>query len=137
VKAYLQRKIRELENEFSADHDAEDTQDVWRFCRCLLREVREHALINGFPAVVELARGRSLSQTRLALAACLAAVEPEPDFVSIEQVVGMLGMSEKTIRRRVKDGTLPPPEKFGRLSRWRRLDIENHRGKYQKAKSSR
>lgn len=52
------------------------------------------------------------------------------EYLTIGQVANILGVSEKTVRRRVHDGTLPPPEKFGRLSRWRRLDIENLNGKY-------
>lgn len=59
-----------------------------------------------------------------------AAPEPEPEFVDINEVSRMLGIKPRSVRRRWYDGTIPPPEKFGRNIRWRRLDIENIKGKY-------
>ena len=56
--------------------------------------------------------------------------EPEPDFLALKQVCARLGISPRSVRRRVHDGTLPPPIKIGRAARWRRLDIENYRGSY-------
>ena len=61
----------------------------------------------------------------------LAAAQPATaEFLALSEVGAMLGCSPRTVRRRVDDGTLPPPIKIGRLSKWRRLDIENFRGKY-------
>jgi predicted DNA-binding transcriptional regulator AlpA len=53
-----------------------------------------------------------------------------PDSVTIKQVAGMLGICERSVRRRWYDGTFPPPQRFGRSIRWRRLDIENMKGDY-------
>lgn len=52
------------------------------------------------------------------------------EFLALREVGAMLGISGRTVRRRVDDGTLPPPIKIGRLSKWRRLDIENYQGSY-------
>jgi excisionase family DNA binding protein len=59
-----------------------------------------------------------------------SAPPPEPEFLTIDQVAEMLGINKRSVRRRWYDGTIPPPEKFGRSVRWRRLDIENLKGKY-------
>jgi excisionase family DNA binding protein len=54
----------------------------------------------------------------------------DSDWLTYKQVKRLLGLSVQTIRRRVFDGMLPPPVKFGRSVRFRRLDIENFRGRY-------
>lgn len=58
---------------------------------------------------------------------CLSrSIQDEPPaLLTIRQVAGMLSMDERSVRRRVSDGTIPQPLKLGRLSRWRRLDIES------------
>lgn len=55
---------------------------------------------------------------------------PAAEFLALSEVGAMLGISPRSVRRRVDDGTFPPPIKIGRLSKWRRLDIENYQGSY-------
>ena len=51
-------------------------------------------------------------------------------FVTVKEVARMLKISTRSVRRRWYDGTIPPPQRFGRCIRWRRLDIENLNGAY-------
>ena len=52
--------------------------------------------------------------------------QPEPEFINIQQVASMFGVSTRTIRRLWSKGELPEPMRIGRSVRWRKLDIENH-----------
>lgn len=50
----------------------------------------------------------------------------DPDqLLSCRDGAKLLNISQPTWWRRVQDGTLPAPIKIGRLSRWRRSDIEH------------
>jgi excisionase family DNA binding protein len=69
------------------------------------------------------------NQLRRALFA-LDSTTADSDWLTYKQVKRLLGLSVQTIRRRVYDGVLPPPVKLGRSARFRRLDIENFRGRY-------
>lgn len=50
---------------------------------------------------------------------------PESQLLTIREVAAMLAINERSVRRRVAEGTLPEPVRIGRSVRWRRLDIEN------------
>jgi len=50
---------------------------------------------------------------------------PDAQLLSIREVAAMLAIDERSVRRRVADGTLPEPVRIGRSVRWRKLDIEN------------
>jgi predicted DNA-binding transcriptional regulator AlpA len=54
----------------------------------------------------------------------------ERTYITVDEVARMLSISARSVRRRWYDGTIPPPERFGRSIRWRRLDIENMKGAY-------
>ena len=95
--------------------------------RDLITQARDFAVDLRLPAAAAAA---SKGPPRLRLLEVYNTIAEQPEFLTIRQVVDMTGLSEKTVRRRVSDGTLPPPMKIGRASRWRRLDIENYRGKY-------
>ncbi|MDO6477989.1 helix-turn-helix domain-containing protein [Shimia thalassica] len=40
-----------------------------------------------------------------------------------KEVMGLLGVSESTLWRRIKDGTIPTPTKIAGLRRWRHADL--------------
>jgi len=46
------------------------------------------------------------------------------NFISIPDLMRLLGCSRTTIYYRIHDGTLPPPIKFGHLVRWRQDELE-------------
>lgn len=46
-----------------------------------------------------------------------------PKLIRDTDVAAMLACSRSTVWRRVADGTLPGPLKFGRISRWRTEDV--------------
>lgn len=46
------------------------------------------------------------------------------EFLRIHQVCEILSIAESTFRDRVREGIFPRPVKFGRLSFWRRDEIE-------------
>lgn len=62
---------------------------------------------------------------------CLRALQParvtqpvESAYLDIKQLAALYGINERSVRRRVSDGTLPQPEKIGRSVRWRKSDLE-------------
>ena len=116
-----------LESKIGAD-DPETLQLTAR----LVRRAKELAYRRGWYATASLLPERP---TKSPLDGCLrlreatdslsrSTQEEPPALLTIRQVAGMLSMDERSVRRRVSDGTIPPPLKLGRLSRWRRLDIE-------------
>lgn len=46
------------------------------------------------------------------------------ELMKVTEVADMLRMSRSGVWAKVKAGDLPPPLKFGRLSRWKRDEIE-------------
>ncbi|CAG9269358.1 helix-turn-helix transcriptional regulator [Paraburkholderia caribensis] len=50
----------------------------------------------------------------------LAAFDQLPDlaYVDVRTVAGLFGCSVPTVWRRIKDGMLPTPRKFGSMTRW-------------------
>ena len=50
---------------------------------------------------------------------------PVQEWLSIKEVAMLLGMSTASVRRRVADRTIPEPTPFGRLRKWKRIEIEN------------
>lgn len=51
-------------------------------------------------------------------------VSERPGMMTAEEVSDYLGITVRSVRRRVLDGTLPQPVKIGRSVRFRREDIE-------------
>ena len=49
---------------------------------------------------------------------------PAPRLLTVEDLANMLGMSTRTVWRRVSAGEIPDPVKVGGLTKWRRSDIE-------------
>lgn len=49
---------------------------------------------------------------------------PEAELLTAEQVADMLGVSTRTIWRRVSSGEIPEPMRIGGLTKWRRSEIE-------------
>ncbi len=100
----------------------------------IVTEAQRRATAAGLPLAVtacqQSTRIGQIGKTREALAACIGAAETEAEYIDIAAVGELLGIHPRTVRRRSYDGTLPPPVKMGRATRWRRLDIENYRGKY-------
>ena len=47
-------------------------------------------------------------------------------FVNDIALCKRYGISKSSIRRRVQDGTLPPPVKIGNLKRWRLADLDSN-----------
>ena len=47
----------------------------------------------------------------------------EQTLLSVQDVAKMLGVSVATVWRRVKDGTLPEPIRFGGVTRWVREEL--------------
>lgn len=120
-RRWLEAKIRWAEG--SVEFNESENEEA----RDLITQARDFAVDLRLPAAAAAA---SKGPPRLRLLEVLNAIAEQPEFLTIRQVVDMTGLSEKTIRRRVNDKTLPPPMKIGRASRWRRLDIENFKGKY-------
>ncbi len=58
----------------------------------------------------------------------MSAVTPsppaDPAFLDIQAVAAMLHCSPRHVTRQVKEGRMPAPVKFGRLSRWPRAALE-------------
>lgn len=48
-----------------------------------------------------------------------------PTLIRINQVAELLGVSSRSIYRRVKAGDMPPPVKIGHLTRWRVNEIQD------------
>lgn len=49
---------------------------------------------------------------------------PHALLLSVEQVVMLLGISERKIWSMVSAGGFPAPKKIDRLTRWRRSDVD-------------
>jgi predicted DNA-binding transcriptional regulator AlpA len=96
---------------------------AWAEAHAAVVQARDFAVQLRLPTAAAAARK---GPPRLRLLEVFDAVADKPEFLTIQQVVAMLGISEKSVRRRVDDCTLPTPVKIGRASRWRRLDIENY-----------
>lgn len=45
-------------------------------------------------------------------------LETQPQLIDIKRLAGMLGLSERTIYRRIAEKAVPPPIYLGRLMRW-------------------
>ena len=106
MKIYIQRLIKELEKEFAAEFDAEDTQFAHDLCSSVLCRVRRHALENGYPEIMELAKGRSLAQTRRALARCLETFEAPAELIPLATAADLLGYKPAGLRKVVKTGRI-------------------------------
>jgi predicted DNA-binding transcriptional regulator AlpA len=131
MKSFLRNSLRRLTNAYR--NDELNGEDIEMMASSLCKQASLKASHLGLVPLVRQFTGHlSYHDARLYLTECLAACETKPDaeFLTIGQVVVMIGLSEKTIRRRVADGVLPPPIKIGHATRWRRLDIENYRGSY-------
>lgn len=120
ARSYLETKI------------GADDPDTLQFTARLIRRAKELAYRLGRYSTANLLPERP---TKTPLDGCLrlreasdsltrSTQDERPALLTIRQVAGLLSVDERTIRRRVSDGTIPPPLKLGRLSRWRRLDIE-------------
>lgn len=49
---------------------------------------------------------------------------PLPELLTVEGVADMLGVSARTVWRRVSAGEIPEPIQMGGLTKWRRADME-------------
>lgn len=49
----------------------------------------------------------------------------EKNFISAEEVAGLLNIGVRTVWRHRQAGKIPPPIFIGGLTKWRRLDIED------------
>ena len=49
---------------------------------------------------------------------------PESELLTVTEVAVMLGISTRTVWRRVSAGGLPKPIQMGGLTKWRRAEIE-------------
>jgi len=47
-------------------------------------------------------------------------------LLDVHDVAAMLGLSDRSVWRRVKDGNLPQPIYIGRLAKWRVIDINSY-----------
>lgn len=108
-----------------------------RRCAAIVSEAGLQALHAGFADLHERSEAGAFSERTTALtflADCVARCrESERQGVGSSQKAAMmttaevaehLGITDRSVRRRVLDGTLPTPVKIGRSVRFRRVDIE-------------
>lgn len=135
MKRLIQRHLKRID-ELQRLADANELTDEADEVPLLVAEVASAGARAGLPGVVDVCKwtptDTPIHAGRLILGRALSLSETteQAEFLTVGQVGDMLGISEKSVRRRVHEGALPPPIKIGRASRWRRLDIENYRGKY-------
>jgi prophage regulatory protein len=48
----------------------------------------------------------------------------DPELLKAREVARRLGISVRTVWKWTAEGELPPPVRLGRVTRWRRRDIE-------------
>lgn len=54
----------------------------------------------------------------------------DDSLVDMKFMVGDAGFTPKYFYSQIKAGKLPPPEKFGRTSRWKHRDYQNWKQQY-------
>jgi len=54
-----------------------------------------------------------------------AIAESQGEYLTVQQAASLLGLSTRSVWRRVSAGELPKPHYFGQLARWRRSDLLN------------
>ena len=134
MKLFIKAQLKKV-NQLKADGDEVDEQ-YFDDMRSIIYQTEMRAVKEGHASVVRVcqirAGGITADYAREVLAACFEAYQTnsEPELITIDSVAEMVDVHPRTIRRRWYDKSFPPPIKIGRRIRWRKLDVENYRGKY-------
>ena len=117
-----------LDNINSPMHPEPDLQQFMEAAETV-REAGEIALRLGSPELYRNCNVRTemlgLDVAKELLGECLAALPAtKPDFLSAKEVAGVLGCSERTVKRMKSADELPEPVQLGGMIKWRRTDIE-------------
>ena len=126
-RRWVERAADELRPLVDCDTDQHNAQ-IAR----LIRRAKRHAFTLGLYELADKLPERSEKTPLdglLRLRECVRREcdqNPDAQLLTIREVAAMLAIDERSVRRRVADGTLPEPVRIGRSVRWRRLDIENN-----------
>jgi predicted DNA-binding transcriptional regulator AlpA len=101
-----------------ADSESFNETD-WIHATRLIGQAREYAFQLRLPDVAVVARRGPVRQRLCEVFNAL----PEPDYLTLNDVAAKLGISPKTVRRRILDGSIPEPQRIGNKLRWLRGDF--------------
>lgn len=130
-RRWAERAAAELQTLIDADESGELETELNAQVARLIRRAKRHAFNVGLYDVADKLPERPFKTPLdglLRLRECLGRESdnrPTAQFLTIREVAAMLAINERSVRRRVTEGTLPEPVRIGRSVRWRRLDIEN------------
>ena len=138
-RCFLKNAIKEIEGLDRAQFSLEG-EGYLRRCAAIVSEAGLQAVHAGFADLHDMSlqlfghieRTSALTFLADCLARCRTRAAEEPGLLQAQktammtaaEVAKFLGITGRSVRRRVLDGTLPHPIKIGRSVRFRREDIE-------------
>ena len=91
----------------------------------IMFDIRQLALSEGRPDIAsEAARPGNTADQVSGFIAALDQPYQVGEFLTVGEVATLFKIDERTIRRRVADGSFPKPVQVGRSKRWRKVELD-------------